>query len=81
MFALQLAPARAAPAAGQADPAAHAGSAQRKGRGKGKAASGRRLYELVVSVMAGPPDSAFRFTKASTIHQPDVIFSSVELLP
>lgn len=28
-----------------------------------KAGRGRRLYELVVAVMAGPPESVFRFSK------------------
>lgn len=49
-----------AAAAAAATRESDSGSVQRSGRG-------RRLYDLVVSVMAGPPDSAFRFTKASGV--------------
>lgn len=36
----------------------------------GAAGSGRRLYELAVSVMAGPPGSVFRNTKVCKSHCP-----------
>ncbi len=85
MLALQpLRPARTPPAPISAQAAAVPSPGVRQQDGKkqqagaagasqgGTAGSGRRLYELAISVMAGPPGSVFRNTKVGR-HTPKTL--------